>query len=165
MEDKQSWTVICRSLEETRSLGRVIGDSLRSGILITLQGTLGAGKTQLVQSIAQALGIDPRNVTSPTFTMIQVHPGRLALVHIDAYRIADEDQYMELGIDEYIDGDSLVAIEWGEKFRQQLPAECLEINIAVLDEFQREISFSWPANCCPEREAGLVIQKRVSSDQ
>lgn len=142
------------SLQETAELGKAVGRVIQSGLLITLQGTLGAGKTNLVQSIAEGLQIDRSSVVSPTFTLIQVHQGRMPLVHIDAYRIADEDQYLELGIDEYFDGEHVVAMEWAEKFVEMLPLDRLDIRIDVTGDSQREFHFQWTDDC--EAAASIV---------
>ena len=146
MSERQSFSIICDDLDATRRVGVLIGKALVPGICIALQGTLGAGKTNLVQAIASALGVERKSVTSPTFTMIQVYSGRLQLVHIDAYRIADEDEFFELGIDEYLEDDSVVAMEWAEKFQSLLPDERLDIAMDILGETKRQITFSWPQN-------------------
>ncbi len=151
MSNRETITIESAGPADTAIIGQAVGTALPPGTLLTLQGTLGAGKTNLVQAIADALGIDRKNVVSPTFTMIQIHHGQLKnepreLVHIDAYRINDEDQYLELGIDEYIESDAIVAIEWGEKFQELLPNERLEIVIRVLDESTRQFQFSWLAD-------------------
>ena len=135
------------SIEATRALGQLIGRSLESGLLIALEGTLGAGKTNLVQSIAEGLQVARSQVVSPTFTLIQVHQGRLPLVHIDAYRIADEDQYIELGIDDFFDGTHVVAMEWAEKFDRILPEDRLAIEIEVAGSEQRVFRVSRHGDC------------------
>lgn len=145
------------SLDDTARLGRAIGQAIDSGLLITLQGTLGAGKTNLVQSIADGLQVNHSAVVSPTFTLIQVHQGRLPLVHIDAYRIADEDQYLELGIDEFFDNKHVVTMEWAEKFVKLLPEERLAIRIEVTGDQHREFHFEWPVEC----DAAVAVANAV----
>ena len=158
MTESESIKIICRDLADTKRVGGLIGECLRPGVTIALQGTLGAGKTNLVQAIAESLNVDRKTVVSPTFTMIQVHRGRLTLVHIDAYRIADEDEFFELGIDEYLENDSVVAMEWAEKFSELLPMDRLEIAIEVVDETVRNLTISWPASESTARETGHAIR-------
>lgn len=158
MAELISASTVSGSLIETNQLGEIIASALQPGLLVTLKGTLGAGKTFLVQAIAETLGLDRKSVVSPTFTLIQVHRGRLELVHIDAYRIADDDQYFELGIDEYIDSDGVVAMEWAEKFDALLPDDRLQIEIDVLDEHQRRYTIRWPASDCLANQVGSVLK-------
>ena len=77
---------------------------LPDGTTVALCGTLGAGKTRLVQAIAEAAGVDRRDVLSPTFVLIQEYHGRRSIYHIDAYRLRDEDEFLALGPEEYFDG-------------------------------------------------------------
>ena len=142
---------------ETMRIGRLIGSSLISGITIGLEGTLGAGKTNLVQAIADALNIDRGTVVSPTFTMIQLHQGTESLVHIDAYRISDEDEFFELGIHEYLEDDSIVAIEWADRFDELLPDDRLTIRIEVIDEHRRKITIGWPQRSEIAQRVGQMI--------
>jgi tRNA threonylcarbamoyladenosine biosynthesis protein TsaE len=115
----------------TAALGAALAEVLPDGTTVALCGTLGAGKTRLVQAIAEALGIDRRNVTSPTFVLIQEHHGRRTLYHIDAYRLRDEDEFLALGPEEYFDGDGLVLVEWADRVERCLPKERIEIHIEV----------------------------------
>jgi len=146
-------------VEQTQAFGMQIAAALQPGVLITLKGTLGAGKTNLVQAIAAGLEIDRSHVNSPTFALIQIHQGRLQLVHIDAYRIADDDQYLELGIDEYIDSPAVVAMEWAEKFTDLIPADRLAIEIEVADETRRLIRLTWPDSESTASTASTVGRK------
>ena len=88
---------------------------------LALEGTLGAGKTRLVQAIAAGCGIDPQAVTSPTFVLCQPIPARRLLYHLDAYRIRDLDEFLELGVDEYFEGPGLTLIEWADRVAPCLP--------------------------------------------
>lgn len=91
----------------------------------------GAGKTRLVQAIAEAAGVDRRQVLSPTFVLIQEYHGRRALYHIDAYRLRDEDEFLALGPEEYFEGDGLVLVEWADRVQGCLPADRVEVRIEV----------------------------------
>jgi tRNA threonylcarbamoyladenosine biosynthesis protein TsaE len=94
-------------------------------------GTLGAGKTRLVQAIAEACGVPPRQVVSPTFVLIQQYRGRRPVCHIDAYRLRDEDEFDQLGPDELFESDALVLVEWADRVTGSLPRERIEIRIEV----------------------------------
>ena len=99
------------------ALGRRLAVALPPGTRIGLDGTLGAGKTVLAQGIAAGLGIDPREVTSPTFTLCRIHSGRTPLVHIDLYRLAGEGDAHDAGLLEWLDEPrgALVVVEWFER--------------------------------------------------
>lgn len=99
-------------------------------------------ETRLVQALAQALGIDRRQVTSPTFVLIQEYHGRKILYHIDAYRIRDEDEFLALGPDEYFDSDGLVLLEWADRVPACLPRERIDIRIDVIGENQRRFDIT-----------------------
>lgn len=116
----------------TAALGAALAKFLPPGTTVGLRGTLGAGKTRLVQAIAQAVGIDRRQAVSPTFVLIQEYHGRRTIYHIDAYRLHDEDEFLELGPEEYFDsGDGLVLIEWADRVENCLPKERIDIEIEV----------------------------------
>ena len=104
---------------------------LPDGTTVALCGTLGAGKTRLVQAIAEAAGVDRRDVLSPTFVLIQEYHGRRTIYHIDAYRLRDEDEFLALGPEEYFDGDGLVLVEWADRVERCLPKDRIEIHIEV----------------------------------
>lgn len=113
-------------------------------LTIGLVGTLGAGKTTLTQRLAEAMGIDPSDVTSPTFTLLSSYtidrPGFASkLHHLDAYRVHDEDEFLELGIDELLDDDDCwVVIEWADRVEAVMPDETLWINIETSDSSSKE---------------------------
>ncbi len=98
-----------------RRLGAALAEVLPDGTTVALCGTLGAGKTRLVQAIAEAAGVDRRNVLSPTFVLIQEYHGRRTVYHIDAYRLRDADEFLALGPEEYFEGDGLVLVEWADR--------------------------------------------------
>lgn len=116
---------------DTATLGAALADALPDGATVALCGTLGAGKTRLVQAIAEAVGIDRRNVLSPTFVLMQEYQGRRAVCHIDAYRLRDLSEFVALGAEEYFDGDGLVLIEWADRVTDALPKDRIEIRIEV----------------------------------
>jgi tRNA threonylcarbamoyladenosine biosynthesis protein TsaE len=115
----------------TAVLGSALAEVLPDGTTVALCGTLGAGKTRLVQSIAVAAGVDRRQVVSPTFVLIQEYRGRRMVYHIDAYRLRDSDEFLELGPDEYFESDGLVLVEWADRVEGCLPKDRIEIHIEV----------------------------------
>src|SRR5689334_12354458 len=93
-----------RDEQATVKLGAALAKVLSAGSLVALIGPLGAGKTRLVQAIAEALEVPRSECVSPTFTLIHEYQGRLPIYHFDAYRVKDEDEFLELGPDEYFYG-------------------------------------------------------------
>ena len=114
-------TTISQSVEETVAYGQAVAATLRRGDVLALCGDLGAGKTHFVKGIASGLRSDAA-VTSPTFTLIHEYlGGRLPVYHFDFYRLEDEDEALKIGLDEYLEGDGVCLIEWGDKFPALLP--------------------------------------------
>jgi tRNA threonylcarbamoyladenosine biosynthesis protein TsaE len=128
-----------RSAEETRAWGRKLAKRLKRGDCLLLIGELGAGKTTLVQGIAEGLEVDPKEVISPTFVLIREYGGKIPLYHVDAYRIKSAAELIEVGIEEYFHGPGIVVIEWGEKVRGIAPAEAIEIQLEILEGDHRRI--------------------------
>ena len=122
----------------TVALGAMLAEVLPERTTVALCGTLGAGKTRLVQAIAEAAGVDRREVVSPTFMLIQEYHGRRTIYHFDAYRLRDVDEFEELGPDEYSESDALVLIEWADRVQQGLPKERIEIHIEVTGTQSRQ---------------------------
>lgn len=115
--------------DDTRRLGLVLGRALFDGAVVALNGPLGAGKTRLVQAVAEARGHDRSAVVSPTFTLIQEYRGTRPVYHFDAYRLRDDDEFINLGPEEFFDSSGVTLVEWAEKVERCLPAERLEITI------------------------------------
>ena len=117
-----------KGVEEMRSFGRRIGEQFQAGDLILLSGPLGAGKTALTQGIGSALGIE--NVTSPTFVISRIHPEKIPLVHVDAYRLQGEATaiFDDLDLESYL-ATSITVVEWGEGLADRLADQYLEIKI------------------------------------
>lgn len=104
------------SAAETESLGEQWGREAKRGLVVALSGELGAGKTQLVKGIARGMNITTR-VHSPTFTLVNVYPGgRLALFHLDLYRLETQQQILSAGLEEYLKPDGVTVIEWAERW-------------------------------------------------
>ncbi len=124
--------------EATERLGRRLASLFLGGDVIALYGELGAGKTCLVRGLAQGLGLEKELVSSPSFSLINEYPGPLPLFHMDCYRLGREEEFEELGLEEYFDGPGISIIEWAERIKD-LPEERLDISITILDESRRRI--------------------------
>ncbi|MBA4018251.1 MAG: tRNA (adenosine(37)-N6)-threonylcarbamoyltransferase complex ATPase subunit type 1 TsaE [Pirellula sp.] len=133
---------ISESEADTRRLGLALGALLFDGAVVALNGPLGAGKTRLVQAVAEARGHDPRDVVSPTFTLIQEYRGARPVYHFDAYRLRDDDEFLNLGPDEYFYGSGVSLVEWAERVAGCLPAEYLEIAGRPTAPSMREFTIS-----------------------
>lgn len=143
-EEMRERTVTCdvQSLAETDALGRAVERVLEDGCVISLLGTLGAGKTRFVQAVASAGGVPEEDVTSPTFVLIQEYKsGRRPIFHFDAYRLKDDDEFLELGPEEYFDGGGLTFIEWADRVERCLPRDYVEIHIFQTGEESRRFEF------------------------
>jgi tRNA threonylcarbamoyladenosine biosynthesis protein TsaE len=141
------------SAQEMHNLGAKIGAQLSAGDLILLNGDLGAGKTVLVQGIAQALGIT--GVTSPTFVISKSYPATLPLIHVDVYRLLDSGKAALFLDDLDLDSDrerAVTVIEWGGAESARLSDQRLEITIDRSNEI-RKVSF----NCIGNRWAGFSV--------
>ena len=114
---------------ETDRLGDWLARALEPGLVVALVGNLGAGKTRLVKSVARGVGIEPSEVTSPTFVLVQEYEGLWPLYHFDTYRLAQPEAFADLGIDEYFSGMGVCFVEWADRVAPLLPADHLRIEI------------------------------------
>ena len=126
----------------TAALGAALAEVLPDGTTIALSGTLGAGKTRLVQAVAAGCGVDPRDVVSPTYVLIHEYQGRRPVYHFDVYRVRDEDEFNELGPEEYFDRPGLVLIEWADRVEECLPPERIDIHIEVTGDESRRFQIA-----------------------
>lgn len=118
------------SPEQTRTLGETLGRYVCAGDLIALIGELGSGKTLFVGGLARGLGVDPTTyVSSPTFTVMHRYSGRLPLYHIDLYRIDRPEALYTLGLEEYLEGDGVAAVEWAERGGAIFPRTRLTVRL------------------------------------
>jgi len=133
--------VVTHSAEETIALGRSLAPSLAPPKLVLLRGDLGAGKTTLVKGIARAFdAAEEEDVTSPTFTLIHEYRGpQVNVYHIDLYRVDTPRQLETLGLDDLTQENSLLLLEWGEKFQRFVDERDVEIQIEHLGEDERRI--------------------------
>jgi len=127
---------------ETQAIAERLGRLLAPGDVLALVGPLGAGKTTFVQGLARGLDVPPdRHVASPTFALVNEHPGRVPLVHADLYRIEDARELAELGLTDAFDR-AAVAIEWLDRFPDAAPADRLEITLAFADGDARTLTLT-----------------------
>ncbi|MDQ3667140.1 MAG: tRNA (adenosine(37)-N6)-threonylcarbamoyltransferase complex ATPase subunit type 1 TsaE [Acidobacteriota bacterium] len=140
---------ISREAAETFSLGQQVGEQLSGGEILLLSGPLGAGKTVFVKGIAAALGLDPAEVTSPTFTLVNPYSGRLPLYHIDLYRLDEGASAAHaVDLDELlVDEKAALVIEWAERLgRYPLPGSGWRIVISGDGDDPRSISIHLAAD-------------------
>jgi|TARA_B100002003_G_C14080725_1_gene519910 tRNA threonylcarbamoyladenosine biosynthesis protein TsaE len=131
--------IISGSSEQTQEIGKKLGHIAKPGYVIMLTGNLGAGKTCLTQGIAWGLDIN-EFATSPSYTIMREHQGRLPLYHIDLYRLDSLNDIYDLGLDDYLFGDGLCVIEWAEKGMEFMPEEHLFIEIDCVSENERKLN-------------------------
>jgi tRNA threonylcarbamoyladenosine biosynthesis protein TsaE len=130
---------ITHSAEETFALARGIGEQLKGGEVFLLKGELGAGKTVFAKGLAAGLGIDPADVTSPSFTLINVREGRLRFYHIDLYRV-DAGAFLVLGLEEIFEEErAVVVIEWAERLGT-VATGAIKVGIEYVSDSERWIS-------------------------
>jgi tRNA threonylcarbamoyladenosine biosynthesis protein TsaE len=145
-----------RAPDETLAFGRHLGGLLIAGDLVALVGDLGAGKTCLVQGIAQGLEVPESSyVRSPSFVILNIHPGRCDLNHLDLYRIQSPEELEDLGYREIFYGEGVTAIEWADKIEDLLPETHLRIALDFLDETGRVITLEGVGNLPRERWEAL----------
>ena len=130
------------SEEETIALGRRIAGELPKQAVVLLIGNLGAGKTTLAKGILSGLGAaEPDEVTSPTFTLIHEYGGGRAY-HIDLYRLDTPPQVATLGLEDILDRDAVVLVEWGERFPDLFPSGRIEIHLQTVSASTRQITIN-----------------------
>ena len=128
-----------RSERETAAVARTLAGELRAGDILLISGNLGAGKTAFVRGLAEGLGIDPREVSSPTFTLVhEYRGGRLALYHVDLYRL-DRAATDDLGLEELGVDNGVLAIEWPDRLTHSLEG-ARPVRIDIVDDTTRRIS-------------------------
>lgn len=136
-----NFTYKTSSAEETIGLGREIGKRLRGGEVIAYRGGLGAGKTTMTRGISEGIGLGDE-VTSPTFALVNEYRKadcKLSLIHFDMYRITSGEDLETTGFYDYMDDDTVLAVEWSENIDGELPEDCIRITINRLSEEEREL--------------------------
>src|SRR5690348_16746982 len=141
---------ISHSAAQTQRLGARLGELLRGGELILLDGKLGTGKTTFTQGLAQGMGIT-ENINSPTFTLLKEYPGQLrpglpprrgpALYHFDLYRLDNTEEIVDLGFEDYFFSNGVCVVEWAEKAGSYWPVGHLNIRMKMMSETKRGLLF------------------------
>jgi tRNA threonylcarbamoyladenosine biosynthesis protein TsaE len=132
-------TLVSRSEQETLDFGRTLAESLPIPARLLLVGDLGAGKTTLTRGLAAGFGVDPDDVSSPTFTLVNRYSGRIPVYHIDLYRIGPDETF-ELGLDEILDDPrAAVIIEWAERLGDQEVDGAWRVTLSWVDSRTRRI--------------------------
>ena len=128
--------MISYSETETEEAGYDFGKTLKRGDVISLIGTIGAGKTVLAKGIARSLGIEEA-IVSPTFTIVQEYNGREKLYHLDLYRLSGEDEFESMGGEDFLYPDGITLIEWAEKIGDMMPPDAYKVTISILEDGSR----------------------------
>jgi tRNA threonylcarbamoyladenosine biosynthesis protein TsaE len=136
------FTFHAKSEADTERLGSALAKALPSGTTIALIGTLGAGKTRLVQAVATACGVPREIATSPTFVLVNEYRGTRSIYHFDAYRLRDEDEFIELGPEEYFESEGLTFVEWADRVETCMPTERIDITCEAVGETERTFRLS-----------------------
>jgi len=154
-----SLTIAVESEADTEEFGRALAGVVGPGVVIGLVGTLGAGKTRLVRAVAEALGVDPGAIASPTFVLIHEYAGRLPIYHFDAYRLDGPGDFDALGASDYwAEGDGLCLVEWADLVADRLPAETWWVRIELAGPTGRVVRVESPeAAKLADRLGGVPI--------
>ena len=164
MTQPQNITLALDGETATRQLAFLLAESLPLDVTVALIGPLGAGKTRFVQAYAEALGVPPESVTSPTFVLCQPYTGQrggrsVAIQHLDWYRIADEEELLALGIEELFESEGVKLVEWADRFMHLLPPRRVELHFGVTGAATRtvrlEIQWDAPAGLLPSIAARM----------
>ncbi|MBI4495014.1 MAG: tRNA (adenosine(37)-N6)-threonylcarbamoyltransferase complex ATPase subunit type 1 TsaE [Chloroflexi bacterium] len=135
--------LVTASPEETRRLGRRLGAAAEAGDVFLLEGPFGAGKTVLVQGLAEGLGVQGP-VASPSFVIATQHRGRLPLYHVDLYRVEQLEPALLEALDEYMADQGVTVVEWAERLPEDLRREATRIQLAPAGDERREVRLSTP---------------------
>jgi tRNA threonylcarbamoyladenosine biosynthesis protein TsaE len=149
---------VSRSIAETWSLAAALAALLRPGDVVCLYGELGAGKTYFTKGLVAGLGGAEREVTSPTFVLLQAYAARLPVCHFDAYRLRSAQDLLDIGSDEILCGAGVSIIELADRVGQALPAERIEVHLAARGETERSVRLVGRGDHAAECVAELVRQ-------
>ncbi len=150
------------STSETIRLGKSIGSRLRAGDVVALMGELGAGKTQFIKGLATGAGVGkPTYVSSPSFTLINEYPGMVPFYHIDLFRLESQKEAEGLGLEDYLHGEGITAVEWADKIPSLLPKEMLSVHIIYRNKNTRSIEIVGKG----KRYENLVSELKISDSE
>jgi len=134
---------LSRSPAETQRIASQLSKKLKPNDCLALEGQLGSGKTQFVRGLIKALGGNPRQVSSPTFVLLNVYPTpRLTVYHLDAYRIHGSEDFSSIGFSELLDQNGIVVVEWASKVKEILPPNRINILIEITAKTHRRITIA-----------------------
>lgn len=145
MNNSEQVSITTSSPEETFELGKNIGSACKGGEIFMLHGTLGTGKTRLMQGLGRGLGIpESVEIVSPTFVIHCQYEGKITFNHIDAYRLDGATDITELGFEEMFDDrEAVTAVEWAEIIEEIIPQEKVDVSIEIAGEKERNFIFSF----------------------
>ena len=161
------WSFALDSVEKTVSLAREIATVITTPGVMAFFGSLGSGKTTFIQGLGAGLG-HTGAITSPTYTIInRYESGRLALVHVDCYRIQAESELYEIGLEEIFAGDALVCVEWSDRATGLLPQSRLEIHLTSKGREQRGLKILLLGDIWPQlrSQIPLWLERNIRGDQ
>lgn len=131
--------VLSSSEVDTVALGRDLGARLTAGTVVLLEGPLGAGKTAFVRGLAEGLGCNPDDVSSPTFAIVQLYRGPVPLQHVDLYRLRAEE-VVDLGLEDLLEG-AVVAVEWPDRW-EDAPVDAVRVTLVPTGESTRRVTIA-----------------------
>ena len=147
------------STSETIRIGKRLGRFLQPGDVVALVGELGTGKTQFIKGLAEGVGVGRNTyVSSPSFTLINEYQGRIPFYHIDLFRLESKKEAEGLGLEEYVCGKGITAVEWADKISSLLPEELLWVKIHYTGEHTRTIEVT------PKGKRYQELISRLSSE-
>lgn len=156
-ETDNALTLVSTTAAQTQRWAHQLGQAMGVGDVLSLTGGLGSGKTTFCQGLARGLGVpEDRPITSPTFSLVNLHRGRVLFAHADLYRLKSEAELEELGLDEAID-EGAAAIEWAERFVQVLPRDHLALVLVTNTDDTRTLTFRAHG---PQSQRLLVAMRR-----
>lgn len=132
---------LSHSEDETQKIGFEVAEKIKKGDVISLTGSLGAGKTVFAKGFAKQLGIGEA-IVSPTFTLVQEYDGRMKMYHLDLYRLSGEDEFESMGGEDFLYSDGVTLIEWSEKIESMLPDDTIYVKITINEDLTRTIEIT-----------------------
>ena len=138
--------IAVESEAETERLGRALARVAGPGTVVGLVGPLGAGKTRLVRAVAEALGVDPAAIASPTFVLIHEYRGSVPVYHFDTYRLGSPDDFDALGAADYWDAGGVCLVEWADRVADRLPDWSWTLRITPTGPSARRVELSLPGD-------------------
>lgn len=130
---------LSHSEAQTMQLAQTLGRHLKAGDIVCLTGDLGSGKTTFAKGIAKGLKVDPRQVNSPTFVLMNIYQGKMPLFHFDLYRMEDAEEILNLGYEEFFYDEGVTVVEWAERLQGFMPRGCLHVEMIHKGESERSI--------------------------